>query len=557
MRRALLIAAIVFFDLLLLWPILASWTIDSDETQRVYYEATGTTPRIMLDRGRGGYVTEIAISDGALEVPAGRSIAVPLEDGVALEIRTLAENLAPYLAVGVEGRAGASAASLRLPKVLAWAGARPVWRDWELNQSWKSEKEWLGQMFRRCRSGTSARVELRSGVVEIQMGDCSASQRLAEHASSGERGKPLLVFVTGASAGIITKHGAAWQQSFHFAWTIAAVALVRLAALVGVSGLAPALVIGVVLLVVAWLTRAGALLVWFFILLIASALVVVFLLRLAIGRPSLPLAAAFFTVFAAQLAALAAVAAYMEVGTFGRERITRDGDDGCAIVGYSTVRGDSLRPGSAGIVEYLGDGCAPCRRRTSRFSREAQTLSWVRKVVCDPSFPSAQGGQVVFFGAGNDDIFYRPKSTMRWFAVLLASLRYALQPSDATGWEGAFGRVNELAVTTIGDQEADIEAAITCARSAGRDFLFVHDFLIWDLDDGRSDARRQTFEARRDAVHRAGGEFVDLLEHVESTAGAWFMNDWIHPSALGQASIAELICNNLSNGGEETDRSVP
>jgi hypothetical protein len=101
-------------------------------------------------------------------------------------------------------------------------------------------------------------------------------------------------------------------------------------------------------------------------------------------------------------------------------------------------------------------------------------------------------------------------------------------------------------VATLDDQAAEIDAIVGCASAGGRRFHFLHDFVIWDLDHGRAAVRQRTFERRRAAVLSAGGQFIDLLEEFRQSAGVAWLNDFIHPSAVGQQAIADLLCARLA-----------
>jgi hypothetical protein len=237
-----------------------------------------------------------------------------------------------------------------------------------------------------------------------------------------------------------------------------------------------------------------------------------------------------------------------------QERITRQGDDGCTLVGYSTVRGDALRQDTPGVVDMLGQSCDICQGRTSRYSKEAQTLEWVQETICSPSFPTPPGGRVVFLGGANDDLFYRPPGAL--VARLLGMLRYATDVKPAQAWQEAVRMSNRQALETIDRQIANIRNAIECSKSRGSELFFFHDFLIWDLDAGRPPDRQATFEHRRDAVQYAGGSFVDLLQEFAATAGVSWFNDFVHPSAFGQRQIAENICKSIAHAASaQIDRS--
>ena len=117
-----------------------------------------------------------------------------------------------------------------------------------------------------------------------------------------------------------------------------------------------------------------------------------------------------------------------------------------------------------------------------------------------------------------------------------------LQPVAAENYHQIFEQLTTQVVATLDDQADDIAAIAECARAGGRQFRFAHDFLIWDLDGGRTPARQRTFAARQTAVRNNGGDFVDLYDAFHERAGLTWFNDFIHPSAVGQRMIAELLC---------------
>jgi hypothetical protein len=109
-----------------------------------------------------------------------------------------------------------------------------------------------------------------------------------------------------------------------------------------------------------------------------------------------------------------------------------------------------------------------------------------------------------------------------------------------------FDQAAQRAVATLDDQAADIGSIAGCILHEKRRFWFVHDFLVWDLDRGRTEHRQSTFERRRLAVRQSGGEFIDLLDEFRDTAGVAWLNDFIHPSAVGQEKIAALLCDRIA-----------
>jgi hypothetical protein len=156
--------------------------------------------------------------------------------------------------------------------------------------------------------------------------------------------------------------------------------------------------------------------------------------------------------------------------------------------------------------------------------------------------PTPAGGEIVFIGGGNDDLFYRPVRVAQTVSDLATVLRVTMQPVEATYFETLFDQINQRVVGTIPEQVADIEAIARCARDGGRRFRFVHDFLVYDLDHGRSPSRQLTFDARRVAALGAGADFVDLMSEFRRRAGVSWFHDFIHPSGVGQQQIADLLC---------------
>ena len=544
------------FDLALLRPLLTSSALTRGEIERVYFEPDESGVEVLLDQQMAGYMTEVEVGDeGDLEIPSGRSIAVALRAGETNVVRTGAADLAPYVLLGVEERLpeggdrdpGNRAARFGAATMLAWQDGALVPRPWEATRAWAQERGWLRDLRARCGGSSAGAVALRATAdgVAIRLGDCTVTVPLAGAAAR----PPLLLVVSGLHGAALSRAASGWRQETSVSRELVGVALLRLSLLCAAVGAAATAVSSATLFAAGLLLRPAAMLVWFAALpLGAIAAAVRLVRRTAPRRPALAWAGGGLVLVVEVAAAVAAVA-LLDVGTFGKERFTRQGDEGCSVVGYSTVRGDSLRAGSEGLVERLDRTCERCRDRTSRFSREAQTLRWVREVVCAPSFPAPAGGEVVFFGGGNDDVFYRPGRLLRVLGVLLNLLRYAVQPVGAMDWETAFARANEMAVATIDEQQADIAAAIGCARAGGRRFWFVHDFLLWDLGRGRTPVREQTFAARRAAVAQAGGEFIDLYAELGDSAGlAWF-NDWIHPSAYGQRQISDRLCARMEAAG--------
>jgi hypothetical protein len=210
--------------------------------------------------------------------------------------------------------------------------------------------------------------------------------------------------------------------------------------------------------------------------------------------------------------------------------------DRCAILGYSTVKGEGLRHESGGIRAFLDEDCAGCRQTTAGRFAGGETLAWVRDAFCasEPAF----GGQglVTFLGGTNDDFFTGMLSLPRLFIA---------SGQGSTQW-----RQNVTAAAAASRKRLDVQTSAIatlgrCIQSRGARFLFLHDFLATDLRGGRDPDRAAMVAARRGAVEAAGGKFVDLFEVLGPEAGVSWFNDYVHPSLLGHERIAELACRQL------------
>lgn len=545
-------------DLALLAPLLTLSSLAPDQVRYVYYEPLPAGVAVMLDRQYGGYVTNLAVeTDGNLGVAAGRTIAVPLQGAATVTVRTLAADLAPYIVLGWANgvRDSDGPTPFADAAVLTVQAGGLEFRPWDASRPWTEDREWLRTLHAHCNLPPHAEASIRAGAEEtvVEMGSCSA--RLP--APAGWSQPPLLLVATGPHAALVSSPSGTWRQTSVVQWSLIGLALLRIALLGFAIGAAPTALASATLFAVGQISRPEAILCWGATLPVAVAAAAARLVaRFIPQRPALAWGAGG-VVLAAEAVCIVAAIALLGIGSFGKERIAHHGDDACAVVGYSTVRGDSLREGTAGIVERLDEACAPCRGRTSRFSREAQTLRWIRQTVCAPSFPAPAGGEVIFVGGGNDDLFYRPARLAQLLGDFATVVRVSLQPIAAADWQRVFDQASQRAVATLDDQAADIDAIAQCATRGGRRFRFVHDFLIWDLENGRTPARQQAFERRRTALHAEGGDFVDLLAELGRRAGVSWFNDFIHPSAAGQRMIADLLCARLASASSGQSARLP
>jgi len=535
--------------LVLLWPLLGSLDLVPGQYRRAYFEPRSGTAELVFDhQSSGGYMSEVEPDrSGNIVVPAGRTIGIPLEDGVEIGMRTSAHDLAPYLVVGAEvpRESGSTAPStLSEPVVLVSRDRTLASKAWDPNLPWATDREWLRELATECRLASSATtiVRLEGDHVVVRMGECGGHVPVSTDSSR----PPILGIVSGPHDLTASKSLAGWHTVREINWILVGLVTVRNLLLVALVGIGPTIVTAATLMLAGLLVRPVAILTWYAVLLIALGIGAG---RLVARRPRASTGMAWLAGGAFVVVEILAIVAWLElsdVGNAGKERMTRAGDNQCSIVGYSTVRGDSLRYGSSGMVERLNEACPSCLNRTSRFSREAQTLHWVRMVVCDPSFPAPPAGDVVFVGGGNDDLFYQSNGLWPRLANFVGLLQLMASPVAASDFEGMFDQASQRAVATLDDQAADIRGISGCILQDKRHFWFLHDFLVWDLDRGRTVHRQSTFERRRLAVVQSGGEFIDLLDAFRGTAGVAWLNDFIHPSAVGQEKIAALLCDRIA-----------
>jgi hypothetical protein len=205
----------------------------------------------------------------------------------------------------------------------------------------------------------------------------------------------------------------------------------------------------------------------------------------------------------------------------------------CAIIGYSTAGGASLRRNFGGLRVYLDQHCSRCRESTASLASGGEVMDWARDAYCTSPASFGAGGLVIFWGAANDDFLWGVVSMARLFVVGHQTIdlwRRNQQPAI----RASQGRIDV--------QVAAIRDTIRCALSRGARFLYLHDFLITDVVAGRDPGRAAMLARRRAAVEEAGGTFIDLHARFADEVGiAWF-NDYLHPSQSIHERVAELVC---------------
>jgi hypothetical protein len=218
-----------------------------------------------------------------------------------------------------------------------------------------------------------------------------------------------------------------------------------------------------------------------------------------------------------------------------RSRSDQDQDqpDSCAVLGYSTVKGEGLRGQQGGIRSFLDHDCQQCRHRTAGIFAGGETLAWLRDNYCGspPSFGA--DGHVYVLGGANDDFLWGVLSIARLFII---------GQQGVTPW-----RRNQVSAAAASRAQIDAQTSaladlIRCARSRGAQLLFLHDFLATDLSGGRGDDRAAMLARRQAVVETAGGSFADLLSVFANEVGISWFNDYVHLSLVAHERVADLAC---------------
>lgn len=566
--NALVVAIGVAIVLAALRSVWLPFELARGQYQRAYFEFFDGTPGLALDdAGGAGYMAPDVDLDGngRLSVPPGRTIAIPLEDGVEYLVTNEGRPLSPYVAIGFEVPMAAGMAApaevppqaFRHPLVLEMRDGALTWQPWNAARTWAEDRTWLEALAAACRdqAGFSGLSFHREGaLLSARLGRCSVRSALPE---VPEGGRIAMAVLSGPNWAAVEIPRGGWTTTRSTAWWFVAMAIGVVVLLrVGVGALMT-LILSLWVGVLAVFGIVPALLA----LGLSGATGVVGTLWAATGRALRAWPVARAATFAALCVALfvlpiAFVFHLNSSAAQGAEFRIERARNVCELIGYSTVAGDTLRTGTVGAWAYLDGPCDACSGATARYAKEGQTIDWVRDTACAPTFAPQPGGVVVFLGGGNDDFFW-PKSAARQTFRFLGLLYYAYQRPDEQTWQRFLSASSADSLRAIEPQTAAIRELAQCALACGQHLLFAHDFLIWDLDQGRSSPRRAMLERRRGVVERSGGQFVDLLEALGPRVGVSWFNDFIHPSAVGHVRIGELICKAIGAGATGTPGSRP
>ncbi|MGZ3419701.1 MAG: hypothetical protein ACXVEE_17635 [Polyangiales bacterium] len=231
------------------------------------------------------------------------------------------------------------------------------------------------------------------------------------------------------------------------------------------------------------------------------------------------------------------------------------------LTGYSTAAGVDVFPRGADAFHELATACPSSAGVIARQALPGHTFDALGELLRrEVPTPRESVVTVLFWGAGNDDIFW-PLLSRRQLGGALVLDAYALEAGLRSIESASLVHPTVLQVGRALDRAADASAALApeqehalrdtvlAVRARGDRFVYAHDFLATDMAGGRSTSRSLLRERRRAVVTAAGGTFVDLLDELGDQVGVAWFDDFIHPSAWAHLRISVSLCRALGAAG--------
>jgi len=523
----------------------SGWTgtqVAAGQFRRGYFERFGERVGLALDAAiRPGLVPSYLLGPARdLEIPPGMVVVAPLRPATGYTLTGTAA-LAPYLVIGNEAAVKpvdraqpleTGDARLDQARTLTLRDGALALVEWDAGSPWRDDAARLAALREQCSPApgeVSLRVEGRSGRFEIRLGSCALTEPLPPDTA------PQLAVLPGPEWARLARQPE-WSIERWIVWPIVAAAFLKVAGAWWSFGPLSALASSLVLALASPWWQVPAMLTWPLMALAAAFGVIARTLWIVTRR--LPERARFAAAVVALLAAAGGFVFHVRSPAApplivpGREN--RDRDDRCAVIGYSTVKGEGLRREWGGIRDLLDEHCPACRGRVVGIFAGGERLSWLRDSFCASPPETGARGQVIFLGGANDDLMWGTLAVARLFIV-------GQQGPDA--WRRNEPAAAAQSLAAIDAQLDALGTLMRCAAARGAHFVYAHDFLVTDLADGRGPDRRAMLARRRAAVSTAGGTFIDLHDVFSDEIGiAWF-NDYVHFSAPAHARAAALVCS--------------
>jgi hypothetical protein len=499
-----------------------------------YFEPSPDGVAIALDDGLVYHMLpDISVAeDGALSVPPGRSVALPLDANQRYRFQIPnAGAEVPYVVLG-----RVEADRFVAGRVLDAGRDLPRLRDWDAGSSWLDDAAWLAGLSSACGTpGTSKDIEV-SGA-RLTLGPCSVVL------SPGRGGPAMLLLVAGPRWVTVRNESGGWERehrllSERIAGVLVLSTLFVFPLIRAGLGRAAALSLPTTLVIVHLLSPAAALLGWLLAGLLGLCALAGRVLWRLWRRPRLRYPLLGVVVLLAVLYVVAPTPLPPPPGDSGTP---------CLVSGYSTVLDARLRETSQGLYAHLRE-CRACGEAADRFASEGQNFTMLSEVACTDSLPLLRGGKLIFFGGSNDDFFWStedqwPLDEAKLPLILVREMTGELVTASVS--EQFFADAERRSLGALDLQRDAISKTLSCLRQRTSQLYYFHDFLVTDLLAGRTPERARMVHARRDVVLAGGGEFVDLLEAFRDEVGVSWFSDTIHLSAVGHQRLADYMCTRL------------
>lgn len=516
-------------DALMLHSVWLVTEIAPGQFQRGYFERLGAEIGVATDTRTAPDMIPafVVTADGGLGIAPGMSVVLPLQGEVGYALAA-DHRLAPYVLFGEHAR---DRAQLVAPHTLAWQDGALAILPWQA-RPWREDAGRLERMQTACADPAGApaalTVRLESGHLHLGYGRCAltAPWPATEHGAA-------LAALAGPDW-LRVARDPIWHLTHRVEWIVLALVLIKVTTLWWALGAPSAIAASSALGLAAWVVPVPAILTW--PLMLAAGLAAAAVRLVGLGLRRLP-RCWWWPALAAGLGALAwagwRLAAPLPPPLLVETDPPNHRGDACAVIGYSTVKGEGLRLDHSGLRRYLDERCDRCRHEVTGLFAGGETLTWARDEYCRSPRTLGAGGQVTFLGGVNDDLFSGVFSLPRLFVGGRRSI-------DA--WRQSQSGSVRASLDRLDQQAAALETLIACARDRGAGFLFLHDLLVTDLPAGREAERTAMRDRRKQIVTAAGGQFVDLQQAFGEEIGIHWFNDFVHLSLIGHERAAALAC---------------
>lgn len=480
---------------------------DRQDWLTVYFEPSPQGAEAVIERPLPpSMVPHVSVDpDGVLQVPPGRAVAIPLQDGASWRIE--GEGL-PFVALGTKQARGDLALLVDLQTPGA-GGLEPI----DLARPWRQQAEVLDALSAQLAEGAEPSLTVDGDGLSWGQGRWQAPG--ADH----------LLLLAGDSWRSVTQEPGGFSRvpSVRPEGAALTAVLAALATLLIGLGLGAEATASTAILcgALAWMgAHLGV---------IGLAVSAVVGLMAAVGRG----------VWKLGWRALGPTAALIGIAAAPTH-----------FVGYSTVEGDGLRPSTRIPGDVLGDRC-PAATPVTVQAEAGGSMDWLSGAVCAPD-AMAPGATLLMLGGTNDDYLWglRAGGATGRIAYWLAGLKTVIAGSEwsTRSVSSFYGSAVERSLHNLPAQVEAYRAAARCAREGGGRMVLLQNFEVADLRAGRGAGRTELVQARMDAVRAEGGHAVDLLDRLGDRASITWFADRIHPTAVGHEQYADLACAELSAG---------